>query len=666
VSGGPRPAGRLGDAAARVIWSPPEAPDRRPRLREYLSWLRATRGLALSGYDELWRWSVTELEEFWGSIWEFFGVRSHAPYEQVLRERVMPGASWFEGARINYAEQMLAGDGARIAVVAHSQTRAPLEVTLDELREQVARARAGLAALGVRSGDRVAAYAPNIPETLVAYLASASLGAIFSTCAPELGPRSVATRIGAIGPRVLIAVAGYTYGDRRVDRRAEVAQIRAEVPSLEHVVHLPYAGGDDDELPAAISWEALLADSAPLAFAELPFEHPLCILFSSGTTGIPKAIVHSHGGIVVEHLKNHGLSWDLQAGERIMWFSTTSWMLWYSLVSGLLLGASIVMVDGNLGFPDLAAYWRLAELTRPSVMGVSPAYLMACRGGGVELAGLDLGSLLQIGAAGSPLPADGYDWVYEQLGDEILLNVGSGGTDVCSGFVQGSPLQPVYRGEIAGPCLGVDAAAYDPDGRPVLGRPGEFVIRSPMPSMPVAFWGDTDGSRYRASYFEQYPGVWRQGDWAIFSERGSCVITGRSDATLNRGGVRLGTGEFYSVLESLPEVSDSLVVHLEDAEGGPGELIVFVALRGGAELDEELRARIAGALRSGLSPRHVPDTIEAVPLIPRTLSGKKLEVPVKQILLGAQPEHVTSRDALAEPSALDAFVALAAARAAGA
>ncbi len=649
-----------------MLWSPPERPARTPTLTEYLRWLSVYRGVSLDGYDALWRWSIAELEQFWASIWDFFGVRSRAPYESVLSDRVMPGARWFEGARLNYAEQMLFGepDPTRIAIVAHSQTREPLELTFGELREQVARARAGLERLGVGPGDRVAAYAPNIPETLVAYLASASLGAIFSTCAPELGPQSVIARLGTLAPKVLLAIAGYRYGNRYVDRRSEVAAVGSAISSIEHLVHVPYCGGVEDHLEGSLSWVDLLAQAGPLAFAEVSFSHPLCILFSSGTTGTPKAIVHSHGGILVEHFKNHGLSWDLQRGERMMWFSTTSWMLWYSLVSSLMLGASIVMIDGSPGHPDLAEQWRLAQLTRPSVMGVAPAYVMACRAGGVHPSEFDLSSIRQLGAAGSPLPAEGYDWVYEELGSDVLLNVGSGGTDVCSGIVQGSPLQPVFRGEISGACLGVDAAALDVSGRPIVGKAGELVIRAPMPSMPVGFWND-DGSRYRSTYFDHFPGVWRQGDWAIFTERGSCTILGRSDATLNRGGVRLGTGEFYEVLERMPEIEDSLVVHLEDPGGGSGELIVFVALSAGATLDVVLRERVGKVLASELSPRHVPDQIEAVPSIPRTLSGKKLEVPVKQIMMGRPPGEVASSDALAAPDALHAFIAIALARASG-
>jgi acetoacetyl-CoA synthetase len=623
------------------------------------------RGVDVSGYDELWKWSVTDLEAFWTSIWEFFDVRARAPYQQVLSGHELPGARWFEGARLNFAEHAVGTDAdtGQVAVIAHSQTRAPIELSFGELREQVARARAGLQRLGVTRGDRVVAYLPNIPETLVACLATASLGAVWAACAPEFGPRSVTARFGIVEPKVMLTVAGYRYGERTIDRRADVAAIRSAVPSLEHVIHVPYRGGRDDSVPNAIEWDDLLGESGPLEFEALEFHHPLYVLFSSGTTGLPKAIVHSHGGILIEHLKNHGLSWDLQPRDRLMWFSTTAWMMWNALISALLLRSAIVMIDGNPVYPDLAFQWRLAEETRATMMGLSPAFLMGCRKAGLRPGDqFDLSQMRSVGVAGSPLPAEGFDWIYEQLGQDLLLNNGSGGTDLCTGIVQGSPLQPVYRGEIAGPCLGVDVCAFDADGHQVVNQLGELVIRSPMPSMPVGFWNDPGDERYKAAYFEDFPGVWRHGDWILFTDRGSCVITGRSDATLNRGGVRLGSGELYAVVEELPEVADSLVLHLEDAEGGPGELILFVVLTPGERLNDELRSTIALALRKALSPRHVPDTIEAVPAIPRTLTAKKLELPVKRILLGAKPEEVASRDALAEPGALDAFVEFAAAR----
>jgi acetoacetyl-CoA synthetase len=623
-------------------------------IGRFLEWLAAERGREFGTFDELHRWSVDDLEGFWGAIWDFFGVRSHAPYERVLGRREMPGAEWFPGSRLNYAEHAFGTteDTDRTAVVAHSQTRAPVELTFGELREQVARARAGLQRLGVGRGDRVVAYLPNIPETLVAFLATASLGAIWAACAPEFGVRSVVDRFSQVEPKVLLTIGGYTYGDKEVDRRAEVAAIRAELPTVEHTVHVPYG---PHAIPDALGWDDLLGEPGELAFEPVPFDHPLYVLFSSGTTGKPKAIVHGHGGILVEHLKNEGLTWDLKPGARLLWFTTTAWMMWNALVSGLLLRASIVMIDGNPLYPDLREQWRLAAETGATGMGASPGFLMACRKEGIEPAReFDLSRLRQVGVAGSPLPLEGFTWVTEQLGPDVLLNLGSGGTDVCTGIVQGSPFQPLYAGEIAGRCLGVAAEAYDEAGSPLVGELGELVITRPMPSMPVGFWGDDDGAKYRAAYFDMYPGVWRHGDWIRFTERGSCVITGRSDATLNRGGVRLGTAEFYRVVEELDEVTDSLVVHLEDPAGGNGELILYVVTRAG--LDDELTGKIRRALREALSPRHLPDAVVAVPSVPRNLTGKKLELPVKRILLGARPDDVASRDALADPDSLASFV----------
>jgi len=643
----------------QVLWTPPADARERYELGRYLTWLEAERGLSFADYDALQRWSVGDLEGFWGSVWDFFAIRAETPYERVLGSDAMPGAEWFPGARLNYAAHVVGRDedADAVAVVARSQTRGPSELTFGALREQVARARAGLQRLGIGPGDRVAAYLPNIPETLVAFLATASLGAVWATCPPEFGPRSVLDRLGQLEPTLLLAIAGYRWGDTVVDRREQVAAVRAGLPSLRAAVDVPYAG---EPLPDTLSWDELLAEAGPLEFDPVPFAHPLYVLFSSGTTGLPKPIVHGHGGILVEHVKNHAFSWDLKPGDRLLWFTTTAWMMWNALVSTLLLRASIVMIDGNPAWPDLSYQWRLAEETRATFFGLSPAFPMACRKEGMQPGqAFDLSSVQTVCEAGSPLPVEGYEWLYEQFGPDVFLNVGSGGTDVCTGIVQGYPLLPVYAGEIAGRCLGVDTAAFDPDGSPVVGELGELVIRRPMPSMPVRFWNDPDGSRYRASYFERYPGVWRHGDWIRFSERGSSVITGRSDATLNRGGVRMGTSELYGVVEEFEEVLDSLVVHLEATD----DLILFVVLRDGTELDDGLRTRLSNALRNGLSPRHRPDEIVAVPAIPRTLTGKKLELPVKRILTGTAVAEVVSRDALVDPASIEPFAAYAAERA---
>ncbi|MHA6793361.1 acetoacetate--CoA ligase [Pseudonocardia bannensis] len=619
----------------------------------------AERGREFADHAALWRWSVDDLEGFWASVWDHFGVRAHTPYERVLASREMPGAQWFPGATLNYAEHMLGleEDRDRTAVIARSQTREPSELTFGELRDQVARARAGLRRLGIGAGDRVVAYLPNIPEALVAFLATASLGAIWASCAPEFGARSVVDRFAQIEPRVLLTVAGYTYGDKHIDKRDEVAAIRTGLPSVEHVVAVPYGSyAPADTGPGTLTWDAMLSEPGPLAFDPVPFDHPLYVLFSSGTTGLPKVIVHGHGGILLEHLKLHAFNLDTRPGDRALWFTTTAWAMWNITISALLHRAAIVLLDGNPLWPDLEAQWRLAAETGATLMGTSPGFVMACRKDGVQPARWP--QLRQIGITGAPLPAEGFDWVYERFGPDVLLNPISGGTDVCSAFVGGGPWLPVYRGELAAPCLGADVAAFDAAGREVVGELGELVVRAPMPSMPVRFWNDPGDARYRSSYFETFPGVWRHGDWVEFSDRGSCVISGRSDATLNRGGVRLGTAEFYTVVEELPEITDSLVVHLEDAGGGAGQLLLFVALRGGATLDDALRGRIRDALRSELSPRHVPDVVHAVPAIPRTLTGKKLETPIKQILRGRPAAEVVSPDAVSDFAAVAAFATL--------
>jgi acetoacetyl-CoA synthetase len=615
---------------------------------------------SFGSYEELWRWSVDDLEGFWSSIWEHFGVSAHAPFEQVLVSRAMPGAVWYPGALLNYAEHALRADGDAAALVSRSQTRPPGTMTFDELRDAVARARTGLQRLGVGMGDRVAAYLPTIPESVVAFLATASLGAIWSSCAPEFGVRSVVDRFAQIAPKVLLTVDGYRYGDRAIGRRQEVAAIRAALPSLDATVLVAYLGDDPAAAPGALPWSELLAEPGPLAFEPVPFDHPLYVLYSSGTTGLPKAIVHGHGGILLEHLKALALHADLGPGDRFCWFTTTGWMMWNLLVSGLLVGATVVLFDGDPGHPDLLTLWRLAEEVGLTYLGVSASFIMSCRKAGLRpRASCDLGRLRAVGSTGAPLPPEGYRWVYEAVGDDLILGSISGGTDVCTAFVGSCPLLPVTEGKIACRYLGAKVEAFDPDGHPVVGRTGELVVTEPLPSMPVGFWGDGDGSRYRAAYFDVFPGVWRHGDWITIDADGTCVITGRSDATLNRGGVRLGTAEFYSTIEGLPEVADSLVVHLENPGGGMGELLLFVVTADGRPLDDGIRARIAAELRTNLSPRHVPDAIYQVPAIPRTLSGKKLEVPVKRILLGTPADLAASRGALVDPASLGPYEELA-------
>jgi acetoacetyl-CoA synthetase len=643
------------------LWSPAADARARTRIGRFMDAIEADTGISLPDYDALLRWSTEDLGGFWSAVWRQFAVASSADPGPALAERAMPGARWFPGARLNWAEHALRlreRDPSDTVIIARSESRAPIEMTAAELRDAVGRARAGLQRLGVGPGDRVAAYLPNVPEAAIALLATASLGAIWSSCAPEFGTRSVIDRFGQIEPSVLLCVDGYRYGGKAYERADEVAAIREAVPGLTATVALPHLDGASP-ISDAVSWSELTSAEGALEFAQVPFDHPLYILFSSGTTGLPKPIVHGHGGILLEHLKVLGLHHDLGPQDRFFWYTTTGWMMWNYLVSGLLVDSTIVMYDGSPAHPDLGALWRLVGELGVTLFGTSAPYLMASRKEGIHPAEIaDLSRLRGIGSTAAPLPAEGFRWVADELGPSVHLQSVSGGTDVCTAFVGASPLVPVWEGEISCRHLGCAIEAWTPDGQPVVGELGELVITAPMPSMPVAFWNDPDGSRYRAAYFEEFPGVWRHGDWVTFTERGSCVISGRSDATLNRGGVRIGTAEFYAVVEGMPDVADSVVVHLPDGD----QLLLFVALRGGAALTPELEAEIRRSLRTSLSPRHAPDRIIAVPAIPRTLSGKKLEVPIKRILTGTPPEVAASRGSLANPAALDAFVELAARR----
>ncbi|MEP7082450.1 MAG: acetoacetate--CoA ligase [Chloroflexota bacterium] len=646
-------------AQPAVLWTPPPDVRERTRVGAYLDWLERERGLHFDDYGALHRWSVENLDVFWRSIWDHFAVTSSTDPGPALAERRMPGARWFPDARLNWAEHCLRLDGRAdddVVLVSRSQTRDRVALTAAELREFVARAAAGLRRLGVTRGDRVAAYLPNVPEAVIGLLATASLGATWSSCSPEFGTRSVVDRFRQIEPKVLLTIDGYRYGDREVDRADEVADIRAALPSLTATVVLPYL--DPSMRTAdALSWAELIAEAEDLSFEQVPFDHPLFVLYSSGTTGLPKPIVHGHGGILLEHLKVHALHHDLGPRDTFFWYSTTGWMMWNYLVSGLLVDSTILLYDGSPAHPDMGSLWRLAADEGATYFGTSAPYLMACRKAGLTPGRhADLSAIRGIGSTGAPLPAEGFRYVYDAISPTVHLQSVSGGTDVCTAFVGASPLVPVWEGEISCRHLGCAVEAYSPSGEPLVGEVGELVITEPMPSMPVSFWDDPDGERYRAAYFEEFPGAWRHGDWVTFTERGSCVISGRSDATLNRGGVRIGTAEFYAVVESLPEILDSLVVHL-DADDD--RLLLFVVLRDGEPLTDALRERLISELRRTLSPRHVPDEVLAVPSIPRTLSGKKLEVPVKRILTGTPPEVAAARGSLADPTSLDAFADLA-------
>jgi acetoacetyl-CoA synthetase len=650
-------------AEGTVLWEPTAEVRARAEITRYLAWLRETRGLAFDSYDALWQWSVRDIGAFWESIWDFFEVRgARVPGAILERGRGAEGARWFPGATLNFTERALRHRGGAPAVLAYSETRPPRTLTRDDLGRDVAAAAAGLRRLGVRRGDRVAAYLPNGPEAAVALLASAGLGAIWSSCPPEFGTRSVVDRFRQIEPRVLLAVDGYRYNGRGYDRMDAVREIAAALPTLETVVVVPYLNERVDltGLHDARPWADVMTRAAGDFTPEpVPFDHPLWILYSSGTTGLPKGIMHGHGGVLLEQLKWLALHADVRPDDRFFWFSTTGWMMWNVVVASLAVGATAILYDGSPAYPDLGALWRLAADTGMTYFGTSAPFLLSCMKAGLEPGKtFDLSRLRSVGSTGAPLTPEGFAWVYEHVSPSLLLGSASGGTDVATAFVLSCPLLPVRAGEIQCRGLGAKVEAWDEHGRPVIDEVGELVITEPMPSMPVGFWNDPGGARYHESYFERFAGVWRHGDWIKITPRGSCVIYGRSDSTLNRAGVRMGTSEFYRVVEELPEVLDSLVIDTGEL-GREGRLLLFVVVKDGAALDDRLRAAIRDRLRAQLSPRHVPDEIHQVAEVPRTLNGKKLEVPVKRILAGAPPDRAASRDALANPSAFDAFVRLA-------
>jgi acetoacetyl-CoA synthetase len=640
----------------KLLWTPSDQRISNTTLAAYERWLHDSRGLTFGSYEDMWRWSVAEIDEFWRTIVEYFEVRFGAGGETVLDDGRMPGTQWFPGTTVSYPEHIFRGrDDDEVAILHTSETRPELgSWTWGELREQTARVAAGLRALGVGEGDRVCAYMPNIPETIACLLACASIGAIWSSAAPEFGARSVIDRFVQIEPKVLLTIDGYRYGGKDFDRSEIVERVTTEMRGLSKVVRLGYLDGT--------GWEDgfLGPADAELSFAQVPFDHPLWVLYSSGTTGLPKAIVQSQGGILLEQLKHHKLHVDARAGDRVFWFSTTGWMMWNFLVGVLLTDAAVVLFDGNPGYPSLDRLWALSAEAQITTFGTSAAFIASCMKADVSVSDegdRDLSALRAVGSTGSPLSPEGFEWVYDQLGSDTWLFSTSGGTDVCTAFVGGVPTLPVYLGELQGRALGCDVQAWDPDGTELTDEVGELVIAQPMPSMPIYLWGDEDGSRLRESYFEMYPGIWRHGDWIEITSRGTAIIYGRSDSTINRGGVRMGTAEIYRAVLSVPEVLDALVIDLP-REGTDGWMPLFVVLAEGQQLTDELAATIRRRVREDCSPRHVPNEVRQIAEVPRTLSGKVLEVPVKRILTGTPPERAASRESLANPTALDYFVSL--------
>lgn len=647
----------------KLLWEPSAEFRQQTNMTAYMSWLAETRGLKFADYAALQRWSVADLEAFWQSIWDYYRVQSSTPVARVLSSHAMPGAQWFAGASLNFAEHIFRGrSDERPALLAADEQRDPHELSWADLEAQVASVAAYLRDLGVAPGDRVVAYLPNIPEALIAFLAASAIGAVWSSCSPDFGTNSVVDRFQQIAPKVLIAVDGYGYNGKTIDRVTELGQLQGALPSLERILLIDHRGGAGRcGLPGVDAWEQVLAKSAgPLHFESLPFDHPLWVLYSSGTTGIPKAITHSHGGALLEQLKHLGLHCDVKPGDRFFWYSTTGWVMWNIGLSVLLLGAVPVIYDGNPGYPDQNRLWAMAERARLTHFGTGAAYLIACMKAGLRPGSdFDLKSLRVMGSTGSPLPEEAFEWVYRCVKPDLWLLSMSGGTDIASAFVGGCPLLPVHAGEIQCALLGVDVRALDEAGNTLVGEVGEMVVMEPMPSMPIYFWNDADDRRYRESYFEDYPGRWRHGDWMRVSAQGTIQILGRSDSTLNRGGVRIGTSEVYRGVELVEAVADSLAVSIE-LPGGGHYLPLFVQLKPGLALNADIKTAINQSLRTNFSPRHVPDAIFQIDEVPYTLTGKKLEMPVKKILMGVAPEKAANRDAMKNPASLDYFLAFAA------
>ncbi len=644
-----------------VLWEPSEETKQQSNTMKYMTWLESEKGLRFRTRDELWQWSVNNLEDFWSSLWEYFSIKASEPYTTVLADRTMPGAKWFPGAKLNYAEHVFRNASSdRPALLFRSERHSLVEVPWSELYQKVGSIAKALRAMGVQQGDRVVAYMPNIPETLIAFLACASMGAIWSSCSPDFGTSSVIDRFKQIEPKVLFAVDGYQYGGKTFDRRPIVSEIQESLPSLQNTVMVPYLSKDSrpgpEARPGMLAWQDLIQDNGELTFEQVPFDHPLWVLYSSGTTGLPKAIVQGHGGILLEHLKSLALDLDLKPDDRFFWFTTTGWMMWNLLIGGLLVSATVLLYDGSPGYPGMGVLWKFAEDTGMTFFGTSAAYISACMKAGIEPGRTyNLRKLRGIGSTGSPLSPEGFHWIYQHVKRNVWLVSLSGGTDLCTAFVGGSILLPVSSGELQCRSLGAKVEAFNEQGQPLIDEVGELVLTEPMPSMPLFFWNDPENKRYKESYFEMYPGIWRHGDWIKITPRGSAIIYGRSDATINKQGIRMGSSEIYRIVEGLPEVLDSLIVGVE-LPGGRYYMPLFVVLRDNIELDDALKAKIKEGLRTNISPHHVPDEIIAIPEVPRTLNGKKLEVPVKKLLLGFPVEKAVSMDALSNPQSIQFFL----------
>ncbi|MCY0907898.1 MAG: acetoacetate--CoA ligase [Sulfobacillus thermotolerans] len=639
----------------RVLWTPSPNQIEKAKVTQFEEWLRVHKNLTFSQYQDLWQWSVDHLEEFWAAVWEYFGVLSKTPFSKILEGTQMPDIQWFPGAYLNYAEHSLRRQGEEPAIFYEAENGDQLTWSWDQLRTEVSRIRGALKAMDVRVGDRVAGYLPNIPQTVAAFLACASLGAIWSSCSPDFGSQAVLDRFQQIEPKILFAVDGYRYNGKVHDRRAVVRALQTGLPTVTHTIMVRQTFRDQS-LDHGLEDYDLLESSEPLDFEAVEASHPLWILYSSGTTGLPKPIVQGHGGILLTHLAALTFHLDLGPDDRFMWFTTTGWMMWNIVVSGLLVGASIVLYDGNPAYPQVGRLWKIASEKRITFLGTSAAYIGLCQKQEVDVRSLDLSMLRAVGSTGSPLTPEMFEWVYQKVSTDLWLTSLSGGTDICSAVVGGVPTLPVRSGEIQCRYLGAQVEAFDEEGHAVYNAVGELVITQPLPSMPLFLWGDDAAkTRYRASYFDMFAGVWRHGDWILVHDDGSVVIYGRSDATINRGGIRMGTSEFYRVVEDDDRILDSLVVDLS-AMGIAKGLILMVVVRPGEQANESLAGEITRRLRDALSPRHVPDRIFFVPAIPKTLNGKKMEIPVKKLLLGAEPQVAFNPGAMENPSIITYLV----------
>jgi acetoacetyl-CoA synthetase len=642
-----------------ILWEPTDETKNQAVITKYIHWLKINKKLEFNDYDSLWKWSVDEIESFWQSLWQFFEIKASKPYRSILSQRKMPGAQWFQGSELNYAEHVfLHMSTERPALMFQSENKPLIEISWEELHREVSSVAASLRNLGVGRGDRVVAYMPNIPPTVVAFLACASIGATWSSCSPDFGMRSVTDRFNQLEPKVLFAVDGYVYGGKAFDLKPAVGSLQQSFSTLENTILVPYLESDagSEGLDNVLIWDDILREDSELTFEQVPFNHPLWAVFSSGTTGLPKGLVHGHGGILMELMKFSSLHMDVHPADRFFWFSTTGWVMWNILQGSLLVGATPILYDGSPGFPDLNVLWDLAGNARMTFFGTSAAYITGCMNAGLRPGRqYNLSALKAVGSTGSPLPPEGFKWVYDHVKEDILLGSVSGGTDPCTAFLGCCALLPVLAGELQCRCLGVKAQAFDESGNSLIDNVGELVITEPMPSMPLYLWDDPGNKRYIESYFGMYPGVWRHGDWVKFTPRGSGIISGRSDSTINRLGVRMGSSEIYSAVEDLAEVADSLVIGFETSQG-KYLMPLFVVLNEDVKLDAALKKKISTKIRDTLSPRHVPDEIYAIPDVPRTLNAKKLEVPVKKILTGIPLEKAVNVDSMSNPESINFFV----------